>query len=86
MLGSTVAPPTPCGDYEIALEELASMTRDQNNSALHEYGGVSQSISKFLLMLFYQITFTIFTVSSPYASGQRGSGSVKNKSGYRNHW
>ncbi|KAG5538097.1 hypothetical protein RHGRI_025250 [Rhododendron griersonianum] len=39
VLGSTVAPPTPCGDYEIALEELASMTRDQNNSALQEYGG-----------------------------------------------
>ncbi|CAL5439318.1 unnamed protein product [Camellia sinensis] len=40
VLGTTVTPPTPCGDYAIGLEQLASMTRDHNNSALQQYGGV----------------------------------------------
>ncbi|XP_015571849.1 calcium-transporting ATPase 9, plasma membrane-type isoform X2 [Ricinus communis] len=35
----TVATPTPYGDYAIGLEQLASMTRDQNLSALQQYGG-----------------------------------------------
>ncbi|GFY97327.1 autoinhibited Ca(2+)-ATPase 9 [Actinidia rufa] len=43
VLGSTVAPPTPSGDYsgdyEIGLEQVASMTRDNNNAALQQYGG-----------------------------------------------
>ncbi|XP_057504066.1 calcium-transporting ATPase 10, plasma membrane-type-like isoform X2 [Actinidia eriantha] len=44
VLGSTVTPPTPSGDYsgdfEIGLEQVASMTRDNNNAALQQYGGV----------------------------------------------
>lgn len=40
VLGTTVAPPTRNGDYEIGLEQLSSMTRDHNVSALQQYGGV----------------------------------------------
>ncbi|KAL3528503.1 hypothetical protein ACH5RR_007825 [Cinchona calisaya] len=40
VLGATVAPPSANGDYGIGLEQLASVTRDQNNSALQQYGGV----------------------------------------------
>ncbi|XP_062109949.1 calcium-transporting ATPase 9, plasma membrane-type [Humulus lupulus] len=40
VLGPTVAPPTPIGDYAIGLEQLATMTRDHNVSALQQYGGV----------------------------------------------
>lgn len=41
MLGTTVSPPSPVGDYLIGVEQLASMTRDHNFSALQEYGGAS---------------------------------------------
>ncbi|KAL9157280.1 hypothetical protein ABFS82_09G132900 [Erythranthe guttata] len=40
VLGTTVAPPSPNGDYEIGLEQLASMNRDHNITALQQYGGV----------------------------------------------
>lgn len=40
VLGATVAPPTPNGDYPIGPEQLASMVRDQNISALQKNGGV----------------------------------------------
>ncbi|GLT54289.1 hypothetical protein SLA2020_275000 [Shorea laevis] len=40
VLGPTATPSTPTGDYAIALEQLASMTRDHNMSALQLYGGV----------------------------------------------
>lgn len=40
VLGPTIAPPTPSGDYAIGLEQLVSMTRDHNISALQQYGGV----------------------------------------------
>ena len=40
--GTTVAPPTPSGDFGIELEQLASMTRESNFSALEQYGGVSK--------------------------------------------
>lgn len=36
VLGATVAPPTPNGDYPIGPEQLASMVRDQNISALQK--------------------------------------------------
>ncbi|KAJ7952044.1 Calcium-transporting ATPase [Quillaja saponaria] len=39
-IGSTVESPTPSGDYAIGLEQLVSMTRDHNMSALQQYGGV----------------------------------------------
>ncbi|KAK4838265.1 hypothetical protein QYF36_012378 [Acer negundo] len=35
-----ITPPTPSGDYGIGLEQLASITRDHNLSALAHYGGV----------------------------------------------
>lgn len=36
----TLVPPTPSGDFGIGLEQLASLTRDHNFSALEQYGGV----------------------------------------------
>lgn len=41
VLGPTATPSTPTGDYAIALEQLASMTRDHNMSALQLYRGAS---------------------------------------------
>jgi Ca2+-transporting ATPase len=41
VLGPTAIPSTPTGDYAIGLEQLASMTRDHNISALQQYGGAS---------------------------------------------
>ncbi|CAB4302533.1 unnamed protein product [Prunus armeniaca] len=38
-LGTTVAPPTSSGDYGIALEQLVSLTRENNFNALQQYGG-----------------------------------------------
>ncbi|KAL8039221.1 hypothetical protein ABFX02_10G020800 [Erythranthe guttata] len=40
VLGTTVAPPSPNGDYEIGLEQLASMKNDHNITTLQQYGGV----------------------------------------------
>ncbi|KAK9054776.1 hypothetical protein SSX86_025855 [Deinandra increscens subsp. villosa] len=40
VLETTVAPPSPSGGYGIALEQLVSMTRDHNITALLQYGGV----------------------------------------------
>ncbi|XP_062155503.1 calcium-transporting ATPase 9, plasma membrane-type isoform X2 [Alnus glutinosa] len=39
-IGPTATTSTPTGDYAVSLEQLASMTRDHNISALQEYGGV----------------------------------------------
>ncbi|KAG6725804.1 hypothetical protein I3843_02G038800 [Carya illinoinensis] len=39
-IGPTATPSTTTVDYAIGLEELASMTRDHNISALQHYGGV----------------------------------------------
>nr|XP_016505608.1 PREDICTED: calcium-transporting ATPase 9, plasma membrane-type-like isoform X1 [Nicotiana tabacum]XP_016505609.1 PREDICTED: calcium-transporting ATPase 9, plasma membrane-type-like isoform X1 [Nicotiana tabacum] len=39
VLGTEVSPPAPTGDYGISLEQLASVTRDHNLSALQQYGG-----------------------------------------------
>ncbi|CAI9114541.1 OLC1v1015288C1 [Oldenlandia corymbosa var. corymbosa] len=47
VLGSNVAPPTANGEYGIGLEQLVSMTRDNNTSALQQYGEV-KGIAKFL--------------------------------------
>ncbi|XP_073145710.1 calcium-transporting ATPase 9, plasma membrane-type-like [Henckelia pumila] len=47
VLGTAVAPPSPCGGYAIGLEQLAALTRDHNLSALREYGGV-QGLSNLL--------------------------------------
>lgn len=40
LTGSSVSPPPSTGDYAISLEQLASLTRDQNHSSLQQYGGV----------------------------------------------
>ncbi|KAJ8899044.1 hypothetical protein K2173_008875 [Erythroxylum novogranatense] len=40
VLGPTLIPPKVTADYEIGLEQLATVTRDHNFSALQEYGGV----------------------------------------------
>lgn len=42
MLGTAVSPPSPNGDFLIGVEQLASISRDPNFSALQEYGGASQ--------------------------------------------
>ncbi|KAB2613258.1 calcium-transporting ATPase 9 [Pyrus ussuriensis x Pyrus communis] len=39
-IGTTVAPPTPSGDYGIALDQLVTLTRENNITALQQYGGV----------------------------------------------
>ncbi|GLT64402.1 hypothetical protein SLA2020_369010 [Shorea laevis] len=38
---TTILPPTPHGDFAIGPEQLASMTRDHNLSALEHYGGLN---------------------------------------------
>ncbi|RZB58019.1 Calcium-transporting ATPase 9, plasma membrane-type [Glycine soja] len=40
VISTAVSPPTPVGDYDIGLEQLVSMSTDQNISALHQYGGI----------------------------------------------
>ncbi|KAL6560043.1 Calcium-transporting ATPase 9, plasma membrane-type [Orobanche gracilis] len=40
VLGTAATPPSPNGDYAIGPEQLASMTRDHNLSALQQHGGV----------------------------------------------
>ncbi|KAK7255053.1 hypothetical protein RIF29_28455 [Crotalaria pallida] len=41
VINPTVTPPTPVGgDYGVGLEQLTSMSKDQNVSALQQYGGV----------------------------------------------
>ncbi|CAH9090555.1 unnamed protein product [Cuscuta epithymum] len=40
VLGTSVTPPAPSGDYGIRLEQLASITRDHNLSVLQQNGGV----------------------------------------------
>ncbi|KAI4355895.1 hypothetical protein L6164_004623 [Bauhinia variegata] len=40
VISSAVAPPTPVGDFTVGLEQLVSMSKDQNLSALQQYGGV----------------------------------------------
>ncbi|KAM1016510.1 hypothetical protein ACFX13_046937 [Malus domestica] len=39
-IGTTVAPPTPSGDYGIALDQLVTLTRENNITALQQYGGI----------------------------------------------
>ncbi|QCE00979.1 Ca2+-transporting ATPase [Vigna unguiculata] len=41
VISSAVSPPTPAGDYDIGLEQLVSMSKDQNISAFQQYGGAS---------------------------------------------
>ena len=41
MISTAASPPTPAGDYDIGLEQLVSMSKDQNISALQQYGGAS---------------------------------------------
>ncbi|KAK7372156.1 hypothetical protein VNO80_05526 [Phaseolus coccineus] len=40
VISSVVSPPTPAGDYDIGLEQLVSMSKDQNVSAFQQYGGI----------------------------------------------
>ncbi|XP_012076078.1 calcium-transporting ATPase 9, plasma membrane-type isoform X2 [Jatropha curcas] len=47
VIAPIVAAPIPSGDYAIGLEQLASMTRDHNISALQEYGG-AKGLAKML--------------------------------------
>ncbi|KAL2321465.1 hypothetical protein Fmac_025844 [Flemingia macrophylla] len=41
VISTAAIPQTPVGDYAIGLEQLVSMSKDQNISALQEYGGIS---------------------------------------------
>ncbi|KAH1238129.1 Calcium-transporting ATPase 9, plasma membrane-type [Glycine max] len=41
VISTAASPPTPAGDYDIGLEQLVSMAKDQNISALQQYGGAS---------------------------------------------
>lgn len=49
MLDIIASPPRCSGDYGIGSEQLASMTRDHNFSALEQYGGVSHHECVFLV-------------------------------------
>ncbi|XP_027344582.1 calcium-transporting ATPase 9, plasma membrane-type isoform X7 [Abrus precatorius] len=40
VISTAVTPPTPVGDYGIGLEQLVSISKDQNFSSLQQYGGV----------------------------------------------
>lgn len=40
MTATTVASTNPGGDYTVGLEQLVSMSKNQNISALEQYGGV----------------------------------------------
>ncbi|KAG5000945.1 hypothetical protein JHK87_022017 [Glycine soja] len=40
VISTAASPPTPAGDYDIGLEQLVSMAKDQNISALQQYGGI----------------------------------------------
>lgn len=42
VLGPNATPQATCDDYEIGLEQLSSLTRENNISALQQYGGVSE--------------------------------------------
>jgi hypothetical protein len=46
---ATPPPQTSVGDYGVGLEQLASMSKDQNVSALQQYGGVSRQHTLVLL-------------------------------------
>lgn len=56
---STTSPASTIGDYSIGVEQLASMTRDHDFSALQEYGGASQ-----LRICFHYFKFSWFSMSS----------------------
>lgn len=38
---AAVVSPTPVGEYAVGLEQLVSLTKNQNISALQQYGGAS---------------------------------------------
>lgn len=44
VISPAATPPPSAGDYGVGLEQLASMSKDQNISALQQYGGVSLEI------------------------------------------
>ncbi|KAF8389409.1 hypothetical protein HHK36_026104 [Tetracentron sinense] len=48
--GTTILPPTSSGDYAVGQDQLASMTRDHNFSALQQVGGASLSQTSFALI------------------------------------
>ena len=48
-------PVTPSGGFGIGIDQLTTMTRDHNFSALQQYGGVSDTSMLIGLMLLYII-------------------------------
>lgn len=40
VISTAATPATPVGDYTVGLEQLASMSKDQNVAALQQYGGI----------------------------------------------
>lgn len=41
VVSAATTPAHPVGDYAVGLEQLTSMSKDQNISALEQYGGAS---------------------------------------------
>lgn len=41
VISAASTPQTPVGDYAVGLEQLASMSKDQNISVLQQHGGAS---------------------------------------------
>lgn len=55
---ATPPPSTSVGDYAVGLEQLASMSKDQNVSVLQQYGGVS--LHHTLLLLTHKLQRVTF--------------------------
>lgn len=65
----TLVPPAPSGDFGIGLEQLASVTRDHNFSALEQYGGVRQLRMDFFLVCHPVVQHTLHNAWPFPASG-----------------
>lgn len=65
----TLVPPAPSGDFGIGLEQLASVTRDHNFSALEQYGGVRQLRMDFFLVFHPVVQHTLHNAWPFPASG-----------------
>lgn len=65
VISTAATPATPVGDYTVGLEQLASMSKDQNVAALQQYGGASLQHIFWLLAHIEMICFAnmIYVIS-----------------------
>lgn len=69
VIGPSATPPTPNGDYGIGLEQLVSITRDHNISALQEYGGVICLWIDFALFIWFTLLIILHQATVTSLSG-----------------